>query len=285
MAQQARSRRATGKAKKPAVPGTRDVDAEVASSLKWLERHGSRKNREGMARYGIVAQKAFGVPAGSMQSLARKLGRSHALSQALWKTGWFEGRMLACMVGEPARVTPAQMERWVKAFDNWAICDATAFVLWDKSPHAWPKIREWARRDEEFVKRAAFAMLASLTVHDKEAPDERYLEGLTLVEREANDGRNYVKKGVNWALRSIGKRNAALNREAVAVSRRLAGSENSAERWVGKDALRELTSPAVQQRLARAQARKARGNSRSRLPNGPAALPRSRPGRPRSRPS
>ena len=263
MPEQARSRRVAGKSRKGATSGTRNVDAEVAYALKWLERHGSRKNREGMARYGIVAKKAFGVSMGSMQSLARKLGRSHALSQALWKTGWFEARMLACMVGEPERVTPAQMERWVKAFDNWAICDTTTFVLWDKSPHAWPKVREWARRDEEFVKRAAFAMLASLTVHDKEAPDERYLEGLRLVARGANDGRNYVKKGVNWALRSIGKRNPALNGKAVALARRLADSEDSAERWVGKDALRELTSPAVQQRLERARAGKAQRASRS----------------------
>lgn len=262
MPQQARGRRVTGKAKK-AVSVRRDVDADVSFALKWLERHGSRKNRDGMARYGIVAKKVFGVSMGSMQALARKLGRSHALSQALWKTGWFEARMLACMVGEPDRVTPAQMERWVKGFDNWAICDTTTFVLWDRSPHAWPKVRDWARRDEEFVKRAAFAMLASLTLHDKQAPYDRFLEGLTLIEREADDGRNYVKKGVNWALRSIGKRSPALNRKAVTLSRRLANSENAARRWVGKDALRELTSPAIQRRLARARARKAKRASRS----------------------
>lgn len=263
MAEKAHSQRVTGTAKKAAGQGTLDVDAEVARALKWLERHGSKKNREGMARYGIVAKKVFGVSMGSMRPLARKLGRSHALSQALWKTGWFEARMLACMVGEPERVTPAQMERWAKAFDNWAICDTTTFVLWDKSPYAWPKVREWARRDEEFVKRAAFALLAGLTVHDKDAPDERYLEGLRLIERGADDGRNYVKKGVNWALRSIGKRNSALHRKAVTLARRLATSGNPAERWVGKDALRELTSAAVQQRLARAQDRKARRSSRS----------------------
>jgi 3-methyladenine DNA glycosylase AlkD len=159
--------------------------------------------------------------------------------------------MLASLVGEPARVTPALMERWAKSFDNWAVCDTATFVLWDRTPHAWPKVREWSKRKEEFVKRASFAMLASLTVHDKTAPDERYLEGLEMIEREAHDDRNFVKKAVNWALRSIGKRNQALNREAIAVARRLAEREDAASRWVGKGALREITSPAVIRRLAK----------------------------------
>lgn len=229
--------------------GTRDIDGEVAYALQWLERRGTRKNREGMARYGIVAKKVFGVSMGTMQSLAKALGRSHDLARALWRTGWYEARMLAAMVGEPGRVTPAEMERWAKAFDNWAVCDTMTFALWDRTPHAWPKVREWSKRDEEFVKRAAFALLASLTVHDKAAPDERYLEGLKLIEREAADGRNFVKKAVNWALRSIGKRSPFLNQRAITVARRLAASDDSASRWVGKDALRELTSAAVQQRL------------------------------------
>jgi 3-methyladenine DNA glycosylase AlkD len=230
----------------------------VAYALKWLERRGTKRNREGMARYGIVAKKVFGVSMGTMQSLAKELGRDHALSQALWKTGWFEARMLATMVGDPARVTPAQMERWAKDFENWAVCDTATFVLWDRTPHAWPKVREWSERNEEFVKRAAFALLASLTVHDKQAPDERYLEGLALIEREASDGRNFVKKAVNWALRSIGKRSPALNKEAVAVARRLADAEDSASRWVGKDALRELTSPAIARRLAAREGKRRR---------------------------
>jgi hypothetical protein len=151
--------------------------------------------------------------------------------------------MLASMVGEPERVTPAQMERWARAFDNWAVCDTATFVLWDRTPHAWPKVREWSQRKEEFVKRAAFAMLASLTVHDKQAPDDRYLEGLALIEREATDQRNFVRKAVNWALRAIGKRSPQLNKKAVALARRLADSKDPAPRWVGRDALRELTSP------------------------------------------
>jgi 3-methyladenine DNA glycosylase AlkD len=233
------------------VHRARDTAADVAYALAWLEKRGSKKNRDGMARYGIVARKVFGVSMGTIQSLAKELGRDHALSEALWKTGWYEARMLASLVGEPARVTPAQMERWSKGFDNWAVCDTATFVLWDRTPHAWTKVHEWSTRKEEFVKRAAFAMLASLTVHDKQAPDEPYLKGLKLIEHEASDDRNFVKKAVNWALRSIGKRNPALNKAAIAVARRLAESDDPASRWVGKDALREVTSPAVQKRLSK----------------------------------
>ena len=248
---QQRARKRTSKVSPPkGRPRPRDTAADVAHALKWLERRGTKKNREGMARYGIVAKKVFGVSMGTMQSLAKEFGRDHALSQALWKTGWFEARMLASMVGEPDRVTPAQMERWAKAFDNWAVCDTATFVLFDRTPHAWTKVREWSKREEEFVKRAAFAMLASLTVHDRQAPDEKFLEGLVLIEREATDQRNFVKKAVNWALRSIGKRSLELNSAAVAVARRLAVADDSTSRWIGKDALREITSPAVSRRIA-----------------------------------
>ena len=248
MAQRKTIRPPTARKKVPtATP--RDVAADVAYALKWLERRGTKKNRDGMARYGIVADKVFGVSMGTMQSLAKELGHDHKLSEALWKTGWYEARMLASLVGEPDRVTPAQMERWAKSFDNWAVCDTATFVLWDRTPHAWGKVREWSGRKEQFVKRAAFAMLASLTVHDKEAPDEPYFAGLKLIEREAVDDRNFVKKAVNWALRSIGKRSRVLNKAAIDVARRLAESPEPAPRWVGKDALRELTSASVQRRV------------------------------------
>jgi 3-methyladenine DNA glycosylase AlkD len=248
LAQRKTSRPSTARKKGPSAT-PRDVPGDVAYALEWLERRGTKKNRDGMARYGIVADKVFGVSMGTMQSLAKELGRDHKLSEALWKTGWYEARMLASLVGEPDRVTPAQMERWAKSFDNWAVCDTATFVLWDRTPHAWGKVREWSGRKEEFVKRAAFAMLASLTVHDKKAPDAPYLAGLKLIEREAVDDRNFVKKAVNWALRSIGKRSRLLNQAAIDVARRLAESPEAAPRWVGKDALRELTSPAVQKRV------------------------------------
>jgi 3-methyladenine DNA glycosylase AlkD len=224
--------------------------AKVEEVLAFLERKGSKKNVDGMARYGIVAKKVFGVSVGTLRDHAKKIGRSHELAAALWDTEWYEARMLASFVDEPARVTPAQMDRWARDFDNWAICDTICFHLFDKTPHAWAKVEKWCDRREEFVKRAAYALLASLSVHDKKAPDEPYLDGLKMIERAATDDRNFVKKAVNWALRSIGKRNAALNAAAVAVSRRLADATQPAARWVGKDALRDLTSAAVTRRLA-----------------------------------
>ena len=157
--------------------------------------------------------------------------------------------MLAVFVAEPARVTPALMDRWARDFDNWAICDHACFHLFDRTPHAWRKIAQWSKSREEFVKRAAFALLASVALHDKQAPDAPFLKALPLVERGATDERNFVKKGVSWALRGVGRRNAAVHGPSVAVARRLAASESPAARWVGRDALRELTSAAVVKRL------------------------------------
>jgi 3-methyladenine DNA glycosylase AlkD len=222
----------------------------VREVLVWLERRGSKRNREGMARYGIVADKVFGVSVSTLQQLARRLGRDHDLAAALWKTGWYEARMLTSFIDDPVRITPAQMDRWARDFDNWAICDTVCFHLFDRTPHAWQKVEQWSRRRDEFVKRAAFALLAGLSLHDKRAGDEAFLRSLVLVERAAADDRNFVKKGVSWALRVIGRRNQALNAAAVEVSRRLAESSKPAARWVGKGALKELTSPVVRRRLA-----------------------------------
>src|SRR6185436_450012 len=234
-----------------AKPTAQAVDAQVRATLASLKRRGSKRNRDGMARFGIISTKIFGVSLADLRQLARRAGRSHELAAALWDTGWHEARTLAAFVEDPARVTPRQMDQWCRTFDNWAICDTVCFDLFDRTPHAWRKIRVWSRRKDEFVRRAAFALLASVSVHDKKADDERFLHGLRLVERNADDGRNFVKKAVNWALRAIGKRNLALHAAAVEVAARLANSSNSAARWVGKDALRELTSPAVLQRLER----------------------------------
>jgi 3-methyladenine DNA glycosylase AlkD len=223
----------------------------VRSALAWLERHGTKRGREGMARYAIRSDKAFGVSMTDIQKLAKQLGRNHELAVALWDTGWYEARMLTAYVDEPARVTPAQMDRWARDFDNWALPDTLCFALWDRTPHAWVKVTQWSAKRAEFVKRAAFAMLWSLAVHDKQAGDKQFIEGLALIERAAADERHFVKKAVNMALRAVGKRNAALNRAAVAVARRLAESPDAAPRWVGKDALRGLTSPSVTRRLAK----------------------------------
>jgi 3-methyladenine DNA glycosylase AlkD len=226
------------------------VDAEVESALAWLTDHSSDKTREGMARYAIPSDHALGVTVSDIRLLAKRLGRNHELAAALWKTGGYEARMLTSFVDDPALVTSAQMDRWCRDFDNWAICDTLCFHLFDRTPHAWTKVAQWSGKREEFVKRAAFALLASLAVHDKGAADAAFLESLPFIERAATDDRNFVKKAVNWALRTIGKRNPTLNDAAVLVARRLAESPDAAPRWVGKDALRELTSTPVIQRLA-----------------------------------
>jgi 3-methyladenine DNA glycosylase AlkD len=203
-----------------------------------------------MARYGIVAPKVFGVSVSALQQLAKRVGRDHDLAAALWETGWYEARMLTAFVDDPARVTPAQMDRWARDFDNWAICDTVCFHLFDRTPHAWRKVEVWSDRRAEFVRRAAFALLAGLALHDKTTGDDPFLRSLAWIERAASDDRNFVKKGVSWALRTIGRRNPALNAAAVDTARRLVDSPEPAARWIGRGGLKELTSPAVRKRLA-----------------------------------
>jgi len=229
----------------------RTAAERAADAVGALERKGTRRNREGMARFGIIAPKAFGVSVAEVRAIAKRLGHDHDLALALWHTGWLEARWLAAFVAEPERLTVRQMNQWAKDFDNWAVCDSTCFHCFDRSPLAWGRIHAWAGRKPEFVRRAAFALLASAAVHDKGAPDGPFLAGLGLVEAAATDERNYVKKAVNWALRAIGGRNPALNRAAIKVSQRLAASEDATARWVGKDALRAFASPAMKKRVAR----------------------------------
>ena len=229
----------------------RAPDEVVRLALAELKRQGKKSVRDGMARYAISAPKLFGVPVGTIRQLGKKLGRDHVLALALWRTGWYEARLLAAFVDDPALVTPAQMDRWCRTFDNWAVCDTACFHLFDRTPHAFGQIRKWARAKDEFVKRAAFALLASVALHDKAAPDGPFLRCLPLCERAAADDRNFVKKAVSWALRGVGRRSRALNVEALAVARRLVESPAPAARWVGRDALKELTSPAVARRIAK----------------------------------
>lgn len=227
-----------------------DTQGAVREALEYLERRGSKRNVEGMARYGIRAPKVFGVSMAAMRTLAGRFGRNHELAAALWATGWYEARILAAFVDEPDRVTPAQMDRWCRDFDNWAVCDTVCFHLFDRTPHAFRKIAQWSRSRKEFVRRAAFALLASVALHDKRSGDEPFAKCLPLVERAAGDGRNFVKKGVSWGLRGVGRRSLSLHRKAVALARRLAASQKPAARWVGKDALKDLTRPMVTRRLA-----------------------------------
>jgi 3-methyladenine DNA glycosylase AlkD len=225
--------------------------ASATAVLAWLRANGTAHQRSEQARYGIAAPRAFGVSVGTLLRLAKGLGHDHALAAALWKSGWYEARLLAGMVDDPARVTRRQMDAWASAFDNWGVCDTVCFHLFDRTPFAWAKAREWSRSRREFVKRAGFAMMAGRVGRDREAPDEPFLALLPLIERGARDERNFVKKAVSWALRRIGRRNRPLNAACVTLSRRLAQAGDAPSRWVGSDALRELTSPKVQAALSR----------------------------------
>ena len=215
--------------------------SQVAEILARLEKKGSKRNREGMARYGIVAKKVFGVSVADVRRLGKEVGPDHSLAQALWKTGWYEARLLAAFVAEPSKLKPAEMNRWAKDFGNWAVCDTLCFHLFDKTPHVWGRIEQWSTRREEFVKRAAFALLASVALHDKKETDQPFLDALDLIERAAVDDRNFVKKGVSWALRGIGHRNPRLKAAATRKAKELTEREQPAARWIGRDALRDLT--------------------------------------------
>ena len=223
---------------KPAANATTRADAAVA----WLRRNGKKATRDGMARYAIPSDRAFGVAVGVLRRQAKTLGRDHALAAALWATAWYEARMLACFVDDPALVTPAQMDRWCKDFDSWALCDTACFHLFDRTPHAPAKIAAWAKRRPELQRRAAFALLASVALHDRAATDAQLARFFRLIEAAATDDRNFVKKAVSWALRGLGRRRGgALAAPAVSLARRLASAPEPAARWVGKDALRDLT--------------------------------------------
>ncbi len=203
----------------------------------------------GMARYGMAVDRRLGVSIPDLRKLAKGLGHDNQLALDLWKTGLAEARILASMIDEPQRLTARQMDDWVKDFDSWDVCDQVCMNLFEKAPLAWKKIPEWASREEEFVKRAAFALLACLASHDKKAEDERFIELLPLVVSGSTDDRNFVRKAVNWALRNIGKRNMNLNKAAIETAREVRQVDSKAAKWIAADALRELESTSVQARL------------------------------------
>lgn len=217
--------------------------------LARLKKLANPANVEGMARYGINPENTYGVPVPALRAIAKEAGKDHRLAGELWKSGNHEARIIAPLVEEPSRVTERQAERWVRDFDSWDICDQCCNNLFRKTAFAHDKAAEWCARDEEFVRRAGFALVASLAVHDKDAPDSRFTPHLSAVRRGATDERKYVKKAVNWALRQIGKRNRALNRRAIATAEKVAALDSKAARWIASDALKELRSDAVQERL------------------------------------
>ena len=218
------------------------MEARVREVLAQLQAHASAQTRAEMGpRYGLVVDKAMGVPMARMQAVAKPLAPDHAREAALWETGWYEARMVACMIDDPALVTPEQMEAWRADFDNWGIVDTVCFKLFDQVPFAHDKVARWAGLNDEFGRRAGFALLACTALHGN-GSDADFLRGLALIETCATDGRNFVKKGVNWALRAIGgKKSPTLRAEARAVAARLAASADKAARWNGKDAMRAFS--------------------------------------------
>ncbi len=233
------------------------ADATADEVLTRLRTMADATNVAGMARFGISARGTLGISVTALRGIAKEIGRDHKRAGALWRSGVHEARQLAILTEELARVTPAQADRWVRDVDSWDTCDALAFDLMSRVPFAYEKVRAWAPRDEEFVRRAAFSLIAGLAVHDKTADDARFIALLPLIRDAAPDDRNFVKKAVNWALRSIGKRNLALNHAAIACARELRAVDSRAARWIAADALRELQSDVKQARLRELAARAA----------------------------
>jgi 3-methyladenine DNA glycosylase AlkD len=222
-----------------------------ARVLRELKKVASPKVRANMAYFGVKVPKAYGISTPILHALARRIGKDHALAEQLWFSGIHEARILATLIGEPDKVTVTQMERWARTFDSWDIADAACCYLYAGATPAWRQLEAWSNRREEFVKRAAFSLAAYLSYKDKQAPDARFERFLHVIEREAHDERNFVRKAANWALRNIGKRNLRLNRSAIRAAQRIRKQESRSARWIAADALRELRSDAVQQRLRR----------------------------------
>src|SRR5882757_8852271 len=222
-----------------------------AAVLREFEELADPRVRAKMAYFGVHAQRAYGISAPVLHALAKRVGKDHRLAQELWTTGIHEARILATLIGESERVTTAEMDRWVRDFDSWDVVDAACCYLYAQAKPAWKKTAEWSRRPEEFVKRASFSLVAYLAYKDKAAPDLRFTRFLRVIEREAHDERNFVRKAVNWALRNIGKRNMRLNREAIRAAEGIREQGSRSARWIAADALRELKSDGVQKRLQR----------------------------------
>lgn len=230
-----------------------DKDIQTYSKelvLEKLRAHARPEELEGMARFGMAIENRLGVSVPAMRKLAKQIKKNHQLALGLWETGFAEAQIVAALIAEPEKLTEPQMESWVKDFNSWDVCDQVCMNLFDKSPFAWKKVRDWAQREEEYVKRAAFALIACLAWHDKQASDEKFVDLLSIIKRGATDPRNYVKKSVNWALRHIGKRNSDLNKAALKTAYEIREIDAKPARWIASDAIRELESEAVQRRLS-----------------------------------
>lgn len=230
---------------------------QLAEALARLKAAGRPENVAGKARYGIDVRGALGVPMPFLRTLAKEIRKDHPLAIALWDTGIPEARLLAAMIADVSQTDEGLMERWVADLTSWDVCDGLCADLLDRHPQAWAKAVEWSRRDEEFVRRAGFVLMARLAVRDKKAADERFRPFFERIEQGAHDERNLVKKAVNWALRQIGKRDDALRREAIACANRIARQDSAAARWIARDALRELENETQVARIASRTAKQA----------------------------
>lgn len=216
--------------------------------IKKLKSLSNPKNVEGMARFGISPDKTFGITIPVLRNIAKEAGTNHKLALELWETGYHEARILASIIDDPEDVMESQIDKWVNDFDSWDVCDQCCTNLFRKTPFAYKKISEWSKRKEEYVKRAAFTLIAVLGVHDKKADDSVFIKFFPIIKKESTDERNFVKKAVNWALRQIGKRNINLNKEAIKLAKEILKIDNKAARWIAADALRELKSKSVKMR-------------------------------------
>jgi len=217
--------------------------------LKKLKSLSNPKAVAGMVRFGINSKNTYGVSVPNLRDIAKKIGVNHKLAQQLWLSGIHEARILASMIDDPKKVTKKQMEKWIKDFDSWDVCDQCCMNLFDRTEFAYQKAVEWSKKKEEFVKRAGFAMMAVLAFHDKKAKDKQFEKFFPIIKRESTDNRNFVKKAVNWALRQIGKRNLNLNKKAIKIAKQIKKIDSKTAKWIASDALRELTSKAVQKKL------------------------------------
>jgi 3-methyladenine DNA glycosylase AlkD len=225
--------------------------ASVKDVLHKLQSKARPEQLKGMAKYGMTVEQRLGVSVPDMRKLAKEIGRDHKLALDLWRTGIGEARILAAMVDDPDKLTEEQMEDWVKGINSWDVCDQVCMNLFEKNPLAWQKIIDWSEREEEFVKRTAFSLIACLAWHDKKASDEKFIELFPMIIRGATDERNFVKKAVNWAFRNIGKRNLNLNEAAINTAKEIKRLDSKAARWIAADAIRELESESIQKRLNR----------------------------------
>lgn len=216
-------------------------EAQYLDLIHRLESLACPETVDCMAHFGIRPARALGIPMKTLQAIAKELGRNHALAARLWQSGIHDARILACLIADPAKFSEQQIEEWVSDFDSWDICDQCCMRVFDKTPNPYRRAMDWSLREETFVRRAGFTLMAVLAVHDKKADDSEFKAFFPFILEGANDARNFVKKAVSWALRQIGKRNPTLLFQAIDLAATLKASSDSTARWVGSDAYRELS--------------------------------------------